>query len=777
MKFLRRLALALVAVILLLTISLLFARIYFAHSGVEAPPGVPTLLSIVVTPRSLTMAPGTTHTLAATGYYTDGSKKDLTSHVAWSSLNPDIATVGANGALTSLKSGHARMNVMFETQGSWADVTVGSPTLVSLAVSPAGRSIGKGQSIAFQAIGFFSDGTTKDLSNAVAWSSTLPSVAEISSTGVASWQKVAAASSTTIRASLGPISTVTSLSVTPNADGFAGVLTYRNDLARTGQNLNEFILKPHNVNRYTFGRLFSIPVDGYLYAQPLYVPALDIPGHGLRNMVYAATENNTVYALDADNPRGEVIWKAHLGPPVPYQKQPPGNCTGIEPTIGITSTPVIDPVTDTIYVVARTLEGADKFFYRLHAMDLKTGAERPGSPVVISGEAHFPVVGDGEKKRSFDPSLQLQRTGLALANGRLYVGFGANCDYGDFHGWLFSYDALSLKQTGLFLSTPTGENGGIWQSGAAPAIDPDNHIFVATGDGTFDKDSDGLNYGDSILKLSQAQDDLHVDDYFSPTGQKRLDTLNLDLGSGGTALLPDQAASHSHLLVASGKDGSIYVLDRDSLGHFNSAGEVQAVQLLRSALNPVFSTPAVWQDSAHTWVYFGATLAKLKAYTLEKGALSVVPSSQSDQRFGPPGSSPVVSADGTKDGIVWILAKNMGDTPTGARAYTARLWSIVTHPRALFPFLGRTLNMLVHPSLWSDYFGRKLPTIHTNQVSPVVLRAYDATNLSDLLYSSDQAPNERDQAGLPVKFAVPIVANGKVYFGTQDRLEVYGLLQ
>ena len=251
----------------------------------------------------------------------------------------------------------------------------------------------------------------------------------------------------------------------------------------------------------------------------------------------------------------------------------------------------------------------------------------------------------------------------------------------------------------------------------------------------------------------------------------------MDLGSGGLVLLPDQIAIYPHLMVGSGKDGTIYLLNRDQLGHFGTNENMQIVQSIPSALNPVFSTPAVWQDSSHTWVYFGATLAKLKAYTLENGVLSALPSSQSLQRFGPPGSSPVVSAYGREDGIVWILAKSMGDTPTGAGAYAARMLSIAAHPKALVAFIGRTLHMLVHPSLWRDYFDNKLPTIHTNVVSPVVLRAYDATNLSDLLYSSDQAPNNRDQADLPVKFAVPVVANGRVYFGTQDHLDVYGLLK
>jgi Bacterial Ig-like domain (group 2) len=777
MTILRKLTISFLLVGVLLAILLVSARIYFARTGVEQAPGEPVLISITVAPSATSVLLNSSASLTATGYYSDGSKKDLTTKATWTSSDSAAVGIGANGVAKALKDGAVRIEAIYESQGGSAEVSVGPPALVAIAIAPAGVSIAEGRIVAFHATGIYSDGKTEDVTRSVDWSSSVPAVAAITSAGLATSQQVASTSSTIIRAAIANISTTTFLTVTPDANGFAGALTYRSDLARTGQNLNEVKLKLSNVNSYTFGKLFTIPIDGNLYGQPLYVPAVAVPGRGTHDLVYAATENNLVYAFDAENPKGETIWSTHLGPPVPAVKQVPGNCTSIEPNIGVTSTPVIDPATSTIYVVARNFEEPGKFSYHLHALDFRTGAERPGSPVIIMGSARVSAAGGNDKKIAFDPTLNLQRAGLALVNGNIVIGFGSDCDYGDFHGWLFSFDATTLKQTGIFLTTPTGENGGIWASGAAPAVDTDNHIFLITGDGTFDADSGGPNHGDSFLKFQQTHDGLSLLDYFTPSNQKKLDTLNLDLGSGGLVLLPDQISAHPHLLVGSGKDGTIYLLNRDSLGHYQATGNPQIVQLLPSVLNPVFSTPAVWQDSSHTWIYFGATLAKLRAYTLDHGVLSPLPSSQSQERFGPPGSSPVISADGTKDGIVWILAKSMGDTPTGGRAYAARLLSIARHPKALIAFIGRTLYMLVHPSLWRDYFGRKLPTIHTNQVGPVVLRAYDATNLADLLYSSDQAPNNRDQADLPVKFAVPIVANGRVYFGTQDHLDVYGLLK
>lgn len=777
MTILRKLTISCLLVGILLAVLLVFARIYFAHSGVEETPGEPVLISITVAPRTSSISLNSTKSFLATGHYSDGSKKDLTTRVTWNSSDSAAVGISGSGVATAFKEGMARIEAVYERQGGWAEISVGPPALVAIAIAPAGLSVARGRSITYHATGIYSDGRTEEITRSVEWSSSVPTIAVITSAGVASSQQVSSTSSTVIRAAIANISTSTFLTVTPDVNGFAGALTYHNDLARTGQNLNEIELKPGNVNSYAFGKLFTIPVDGYLYAQPLYVPSIAVPGRGIHDLVYAATENNTVYAFDAENPKAETLWSAHLGPPVPAVKQVPGNCTSIEPNIGITSTPVIDPTTSTIYVVSRNFEEPGKFSYHLHALDFRTGAERPGSPVAIEGGVRVRVAGGIEKKIAFDPTLNLQRPGLALVNGNIAMGFGSDCDYGDFHGWLFTFDAATLKQTGIFLTTPSGENGGVWQSGAAPAADTENHIFLITGDGTFDADSGGPNHGDSFMKLQQKNNGLNLLDYFTPSTQKKLDALNLDLGSGGLVIVPDQISTHPHLVVASGKDGSIYLLDRDNLGHFQATGNYQIVQFLSAVLNPVFSTPAVWQDSTHTWIYFGATLAKLKAYTLENGFLSPLPASQSQQRFGPPGSSPVVSSNGTKDGIVWILAKSMGDTPTGARAYAARLLSVARHPKALAAFIGRTLYMLVHPSLWREYFGRKLPTIHTNQVSPVVLRAYDATNLADLLYSSDQAPNNRDQADLPVKFAVPIVANGRVYFGTQDHLDVYGLLK
>ena len=777
MKLLRKLALALLSIVFVLFAVFICARFYFAPSRDKITPAETKLSSITLTPGILALSPHSPISFVATGNYTDGTKRNLTRTAAWSSSDASSVQIGAGGIATALNPGHARIEAIFESQGGWAEVTVGPPALVGLAIAPYGLSIGSGKDAAYHATGVFSDGSSQDLTKSATWTSSAPAVAAISSEGLATVGRVPATSSTVIRASMGTISTSTFLTVTPNENGFAGVLTYHNDLARTGQNLDEVALKPSNVNSLSFGKLFTIAVDGNLYAQPLYMPNVTVPGRGVHNIVFAATENNSVYAVDAEDLRGETIWSVHLGPAVPFEKQAPGNCEGIEPVIGITSTPVIDPSTKTIYVTARTLEESGKFYYRMHALDLGTGAEKPGSPITISGSAPSTVKGSKDGKLAFDPALQLQRPGLALVNGQIYAGFGSNCDYGDYHGWIFRFDAASLQQTGIFLTTPSGTDGGIWAAGGAPAADADNHLYLITGDGTFDAASGGSNYGDSFLKMTPKNSLLTPVDYFTPNNQKKLDDVDLDLGSGGVVALPDQLSTHPHLMTGAGKEGTIYLVDRDALGHLRPDSNAQAVQCLTSALNPVFSTPAVWQDSSHTWIYYGASLASLKAYSLEKGQLSPFPSSQTVELFGSPGSSPVVSSEGTKDGIVWILGREFGDRPTGIRDYASRMWSIATHPKALGAFLGRMLRALVHPSMWRSYFTRKLPVSSRSLGQPVLLRAYDATNLSNLLYSSDQAANNRDKADLPVKFAVPTVANGRVYFGTRDHLDVYGLLK
>ena len=329
-----------------------------------------------------------------------------------------------------------------------------------------------------------------------------------------------------------------------------GVFTYHNDPARTGQNVNETILTPITATSTTFGKLFADPVDGQLYAQPLYVANVAIPAQGIHNVVYAATENDTVYAFDADV-QGAPLWQTSLlvngGTPVPSSDLPPypgegTSCTVVVPVIGVTGTPVIDPTTNTLYVVAKTKEGppdVPAYVQRLHALDLATGAEKFGGPVTIA--ATVPGTGDGSDGTTltFDPLHHLNRPGLALVNGVVYVAFGSLCDDYPFHGWLFGYDAGLLTQVGVFVTTPNGGGGGVWQSGGSVAADAGNNLYVMTGNGTFDADQGGVDFGDSVLELSPAT--LTVADSFTPFDQATWDPNDLDLGSGAPVVLPDQS--------------------------------------------------------------------------------------------------------------------------------------------------------------------------------------------------------------------------------------------
>ena len=313
MTILRKLTISFLLAGLFLAVLLVSARIYFAHSGVEEAPGAPVLISISVTPHTTSISLSSSRSFTATGHYSDGSKKDLTAKAAWSSSDSAAIGISASGLATALKDGKARIEATYESQGGWAEVSVGPPTLVAIAIAPADLSIANGRSVAFRATGIYSDSRTEDVTSSVNWSSSIPAIAAITTAGLAIAQQVGTTSSTVIRAAIANISTSTFLTVTPDANGFGGVLTYRNDITRTGQNLNEVKLKLGNVNSYTFGKLFTIPIDGNLYGQPLYVPAVAVPGRGTHDLVYAATENNIVYAFDAENPKGETIWSTRLG--------------------------------------------------------------------------------------------------------------------------------------------------------------------------------------------------------------------------------------------------------------------------------------------------------------------------------------------------------------------------------------------------------------------------------------------------------------------------------
>jgi hypothetical protein len=516
----------------------------------------------------------------------------------------------------------------------------------------------------------------------------------------------------------------------PAAYAQVSVTTSRNNNFRDGQNLKETILTPANVNAATFGKLFSQTVDGVVYAQPLYVPNVRIPGVGIHNVVYVATENDSVYAFDADSNTGmnaSPLWqRSFIDPengvtPVSYKDV---NCPGIFPIIGITSTPVIDTDTRTMYVLAITKENGN-FVQRLHALDIRTGAERWNSPTVIQAS----VEGSGESSIngviSFDPLHEGQRPGLLLQNGSVIISWASYCDNPPYHGWVMSYNATTLDQIAVWNTTPNGEEGGIWQSGTGLAADLDFNIFIATGNGTYDGKTGGDDFSDSIVKLVHPRgrrcDHFRVDDWFTPYNQVFLSSKDLDVGSGGVLLLPDQGerAPHRRLLVQVGKMGSIYLVDRDHMGYFNPNNNDQIVQDLEGALNGMWATPGWWNNN----VYFGAENDYMKQYAFDPatGLLSTVPIAVSATLFGSRGSTPSISANGTKDAIVWVVQ-------------------------------------------WDD-FGK----------GPATLHAYDANNIATEFYNSDQIAS-RDDPGIAVKFSVPTVANGKVYVPAIFELSVFGLL-
>ena len=514
------------------------------------------------------------------------------------------------------------------------------------------------------------------------------------------------------------------------------VLTQHNDAARDGLNASETVLTLSSVSPGNFGKLLNLPTDGAVYAQPLVVPGVTIPGKGTHDVVYVATMHDSVYAYDADGLTLTPLWQeslAALGCPSGWTctslltQDEYVSATDIQPEIGILSTPVID--SNTMYVVAKTKEvsgSTTNYVYRLHALDITSGAERTGSPVVIQGQ----VPGTGNPNSGgnlvFSPHYSLQRPGLALVNKGIYMGFGAAGDDDNWHGWVFGYDETALTRIAEFSATPNGGegHGGIWMHGGGLASDTAGSLYFSTGNGAFDGAS---NFGDTFLRLTTPA--LAVGDYFAPYNQANLDGTDLDVSSGAVTLLPDSAGTtqHPHIMIGCAKNGALYVLDRDNLGHFNSSGDTQIIQELLNVVGGItgvdplgnsyiencYSTAAYWQGR----VYFGGITDNLKMFTFSNGLLSTSATSQSSEVYGFPGASPSVTANGATQGIVWAIE---------------------------FAASGNA-----------------------------VLHAYDATNLTSELYNSSQ--NASDVAGPAVKFATPTVANGKAYVGTQNSLAVYGL--
>ena len=499
---------------------------------------------------------------------------------------------------------------------------------------------------------------------------------------------------------------------------YAGTLVYHNDNGRTGQNLTETVLTTGNVNSTQFGKLFSCPVDGQIYGEPLYVQAVSFAGNsnvpaGTYNVVYVVTENDSVYAFDADGAACSQLWKVSFltNGAQTLNTTDIGGCANISPQVGITSTPVIDPVSNTIFVLARTKTGSSgnyTYYQTLYSLEIASGTIVQSKQI----QASFP---SNSGPVTFNPETQNQRAGLFLLNGVVYIAWASHCDIQPYHGWLMGYEESNLQQVAVFNTTPNGIEAGIWQSGAAPAVDQYGYIYLMNGNGTFDINTGGVDYGEGLLKLSLSGSSLLVDDYFVPSNYQTLNTSDLDLGSGAPLLIPTQPTAPTDMLVAAGKQGMVYLVDQTNLGQYNSSGN-QVIQTLPAGTVPTaHSMAAYWQNN----VYFCGVGTAVSAYLLSNGLLSTSPTSVSPETFGYPGATPAISANGSANGIVWALS--------------------------------------------------------TVQGYPALLHVYDAANLSREIYNSDQNVG-RDQAGMAVKFAVPTVANGKVYIGTQTEVDVYGLL-
>jgi len=513
---------------------------------------------------------------------------------------------------------------------------------------------------------------------------------------------------------------------------YPGMFTYHADRFRSGVNLQEFALTSSTVKASTFGKLFSRAVDGQIYAQPLHVANLTIAG-AKHNVVYVATEHSSVYAFDADGKTTPPFWKrSFINPAAGITTiAKPANAL-ISPEISISSTPVIDASTNTLYVSVSTNEhGA--IVHRLHALSLTTGAEKFGGPIAIQASVPgtYPALAVNGRV-PFVPKQHLQRPALLLLNGNVYIAYGSNGDILPYNGWLFAYSAAGtgvLHQVAVLCTSPDKGASAIWQSGDGPAADMSSNIYVATGNGAFNLNTGGRDAGNTVLKLALQSGALVRLDYFTPFNTAQLTADDLDLGAGGPILPPTQSgAAAPSLLVVGGKDGKIYLINRANMGKFNSAGNnnVQTLALGHpEPTNGLFATPAALGSS----IYFGEVNQPLGRFVFSSGLLSTAPAAQTSTVFLYPGTSPMISTNGSSS-IVWTLDLHAyaGGTPDGG----------------------------------------------VNTPGPAVLHAYDGATLQEL-YNSTQA-GTRDRAGNALKFTSPTVANGHVYVGAAKELDVYGLL-
>jgi hypothetical protein len=666
------------------------------------PVAPPPVITVTISPTTATLPVSMNQQFTATVTGTNNTS------VTWSvdgvaGGNTTVGTISSSGLYTApgTAGGHTvtATSVADNTKSASATVAV-----LSLTVAPSSLNL------ALQGVQQFTATVQGTTNTAVTWSvngvvggnnmvGTITTGGLYTAPGTAGTYTVTATS-----VALPSYSVNATVNVIMAPPGVVSVLTYHNDDVRDGANTTETTLTPTNVNSQQFGKLYSYSVDGQIYAQPLYVPNLTISGV-LHNVVFVATENDTVYAFDADGLQQTALWQRHLATPLQINDD-----EGIKPLLGITSTPVIDNTTNTMYVLTDGLESGNKV-YRLHALDLASGGEKFGGPVIVTGT----VPGTGQDSHNGQITLETdcyQRNGLALdpASNAVYISFG-HCA----HGWVLAYDKASLQQIAIMNDTNDGAGGGLW--GGTPAIDDTTgDIYLITG---VDLDDPAPDYNDSFLRLQAST--LNILDYFKPSDEQILRDNDADLGSGSPIIMPNNPSQYPHELIGGGKDGRIFVVNRDNMGGYQMTDHViQEVQTGTQQYDNIFTTPTLWNNT----IYYHEAQDVVQAFSWDPstGLISTGPIMQGTITYGGHGANTSLSSNGSSAGILWDL-----------------------------------------------------DTTNSGSGGAAILYAYDATNLQTELYDSSQA-GSRDTAGPAVKFTLPTIADGLVFVGTASELDVYGEL-
>jgi hypothetical protein len=678
------------------------------------------LPSIMTQPSNQTVTTGqkATFTVAATGtaplsYQWQKNSTAITGASSASYTTPATAT-GDNGSEFRVVVSNSAGNAMSDM----AKLTVTpAPVAPSITQQPSNQTVAVGHIATFAVV------ATGTAPLTYQWQKNTLAIAGATSASYVTLPTMSSDSGSQFRVVVtNSVGNATSNQVvlTVNSPTATDVVTYHNDIARTGQNLNEAILTPVNVTSTTFGKIGFDSVDGRVDAQPLYLSNVNIPGQGTHNVLYVVTEHDSVYAFDADS--GTQLWRVSTltAGETPSDDR---NCGQVSPEIGITATPVIDRTrgpNGAMYLVEMSKNSAN-YFQRLHALDVTTGAELFGGPKVV--QATFPGTGDNSSNGNvvFDPAQYKERAGLLLLNGIIYTGWASHCDIRPYTGWIMAYSASTLAQTSVLNVVPNGSEGAIWMAGDGLAADSAGNIYLLDANGDFDAtlNSNGFpsngDYGNAFLKLSTSSG-LAVADYFEMENQQQENSSDTDLGSGGEMLLPDltDGSGHVwHLAVGAGKDSNLYVVNRDSMGKFNPNSNNIYQELPGVLSGGVWAMPAYFNGT----VYYGSVGNQIQAFKITNAKLSTSATGHSNNSFAYPGTTPSISANGTSNAILWAV-ENSGTA---------------------------------------------------------VLHAYDANNLSNELYNSNQA-GSRDQFGGGNKFMTSTIVNGKVYVGTPNGVAVFGLL-